>query len=209
MAIPTDSAPAQAESGNLRALVASVREALREAVRESTADGPELRAARVAERLRPFLSAPALLAPEQREGDPAGYRQHLLHAEPAEPAEHAERADLDGSVGAFSVVALVWLPGQETPVHDHVAWCATGVYEGCEDERRFRPAGGALEVAGRRVNRAGDVSSLAPPGDIHLVRNPGPGRAVSLHVYGADLGRLGTSVRRVYPPGALRDGGAP
>ncbi|WP_425578338.1 cysteine dioxygenase [Streptomyces albiaxialis] len=168
-------------------MVASVRAA----VREFADDGPERRAARVAERLRPFLSDPALLTAGQREGAPDGYRQHLLHVESEPPA---------GSAGAvFSLVALVWLPGQETPVHDHVAWCATGVYEGCEDERRFRSASGELEEAGRRTNRAGDVSSLAPPGDIHLVRNPGPGRAVSLHVYGADLGRLGTSVRRVYP----------
>jgi predicted metal-dependent enzyme (double-stranded beta helix superfamily) len=43
-----------------------------------------------------------------RNGDPATYRCHLLHAEP------------DGS---FSVVALVWRPGQATPIHDHVTWC--------------------------------------------------------------------------------------
>jgi len=32
----------------------------------------------------------------------------------------------------------------------------------------------------------------------HRVRGPGPGVTVSLHVYGADIGRLGSSVRRVY-----------
>jgi predicted metal-dependent enzyme (double-stranded beta helix superfamily) len=40
--------------------------------------------------------------------------------------------------------------------------------------------------------------SFTPPGDIHRVRNSGDVPAVSLHVYGADLSRLGSSVRRVY-----------
>ena len=39
---------------------------------------------------------------------------------------------------------------------------------------------------------------LTPPGDIHAVVNDGATVAVSLHVYGADLRRRGTSVRRSY-----------
>ena len=31
--------------------------------------------------LRPFLGNPYLLTPEQRQPDPARYRQHILHAE--------------------------------------------------------------------------------------------------------------------------------
>lgn len=76
---------------------------------------PDLTAYLVGERLAPHLGTPDLLTPEQREGDPDRYRQHVLHAEP------------DGS---FSVVALVWLPGQETAIHDHVSWCVAGVHEG-------------------------------------------------------------------------------
>lgn len=43
---------------------------------------------------------------------------------------------------------------------------------------------------------------LRAPGDIHRVRNAGSGKAISLHVYGADITRLGTSIRRVYEPPA-------
>ena len=50
----------------------------------------------------------------------------------------------------------------------------------------------------RNQNPAGTVSGFAPPGDIHRVRNHGDGVAISLHVYGADITRLGSSVRRVY-----------
>ena len=138
----------------------------------------------VAGRLRLHLPGPDILTAEQRYGDPLRYQCHLLHAEP------------DGS---FSVVALVWRPGQATPIHDHVAWCVFGVVEGTETEHRYvLNADGWLEEAGTTRNLTGDVAGLAPPGDIHLVRNDGATTAVSLHVYGTDVSRLGSSVRRVY-----------
>ena len=141
----------------------------------------------VARHLRPTLRVPGLLTAEQRRGNPESYTQHLLHVEP------------DGS---FSVVALVWLPGQSTPVHDHVSWCAVGVYEGRETETHYRLAGPRgrrrLVEAGRAVNLTGSVSAVAPPGDIHKVSNSGTSTAISLHVYGADVGVLGSSIRRTY-----------
>ena len=42
------------------------------------------------------------------------------------------------------------------------------------------------------------MTGFAPPGDIHRVRNGGTESTISLHVYGADIARLGSSVRRVY-----------
>ncbi|WP_051338731.1 cysteine dioxygenase family protein [Streptomyces flavidovirens] len=166
-------------------------------VREAVALGlpPDPTAHLVGERLAPHLGAGDLLTAGQRASDPEHYRQHLLHAEP------------DGS---FSVVALVWLPGQRTPVHDHVAWCTTGVHAGAEHERRYRlvPScdGTAARLVATRdvVNPRGTVCGFAPPGDIHLVWNAGTDVAISLHVYGADLSRLGTSVRRVYEVPAER-----
>ncbi|WP_326653812.1 MULTISPECIES: cysteine dioxygenase family protein [unclassified Streptomyces] len=161
-------------------------------VREVVGRGlpPDLTAYLVGERLAPHLGADDLLTPEQCESDPARYRQHLLHA------EH------DGS---FSVVALVWLPGQGTSVHDHVSWCTTGVHEGEERERRYRllpsqatGTAARLVATGDVINAQGAVCGFAPPGDIHRVWNAGTDRAISLHIYGADISRLGTSVRRVY-----------
>lgn len=142
----------------------------------------------VAGLLRPTLAAPGLLAEEHRRGSPEGYTQHLLHVEP------------DGS---FSVVALVWLPGQSTVIHDHVSWCTVGVYEGCETEVTYRvtASGGRRRVVpvARAVNEAGSVSAVAPPGDVHQVFNCSASTAISLHVYGADVGVLGSSIRRTYP----------
>ena len=42
------------------------------------------------------------------------------------------------------------------------------------------------------------MSGFAPPGDIHRVRNAGDGTAISIHVYGTDVSRIGMSARRYY-----------
>jgi predicted metal-dependent enzyme (double-stranded beta helix superfamily) len=133
--------------------------------------------------LRGRLPGPGLLSAEQLAGDPSGYQTHLVHAEP------------DGS---FSVVVMVWRPGQRTPVHDHLTWCVTAVLQGTEYEEVFANRGDHLETVGRNANPVGTVSGFAPPGDIHQVTNIGDAVAVSMHVYGTDITRVGSSVRRVY-----------
>ena len=138
---------------------------------------------RVAAVLRRQLPGPGLLTPGQLAGDPAGYQTHLVHAEP------------DGS---FSVAVMVWLPGQQTPIHDHIAWCVTGVLQGAECEEIFAVRDGHLEVIARNQNPVGTVSGFAPPGDIHQVHNSGQNVAVSMHVYGTDITRVGSSIRRLY-----------
>ena len=102
--------------------------------------------------------------------------------------------------GSFSVVALVWRPGQATTIHDHVAWGAFAVLQGTEHEETFAlaPDGSALRPLARNQNRAGDVSAFAPPGDIHRITNAGDDIVIQLHVYGTNVARLGTSIRRVY-----------
>ncbi len=184
MASPTaPGAVGMRTTARIDGLVADVREVVQRGM------PPELTARLVAERLAPALGAPGLLTPEQRAGDPDHYRQHVLHAE----------AD-----GSFSIVALVWLPGQQTPIHDHVSWCVTGVHEGQEHERRYRlvPDGPTARLVPTEdvVNPAGAIAAFAPPGDIHRVRNACSAKAISLHIYGADISRLGTSIRRVYQP---------
>lgn len=141
-------------------------------------------------RLPRLLANASLLAPEQRQANDESYTQHLLYVDPE---------------GAFSVVALVWKPGQSTPVHDHVAWCVVGVYEGEELETRYRietgEGGRRLVPTGAARHVRGEVVWLVPggEGDLHRVSNPADRTAISIHVYGADIGRLGTSIRMRYP----------
>jgi 3-mercaptopropionate dioxygenase len=134
----------------------------------------------VTEQLRRHLPTPDVLTPEQRAGSPDDYIAHTLHVEP------------DGS---FSIVALVWRPGQLTRIHDHVTWCTLGVIQGVEHEELFDAD---LNLIGESDNHVGDVSGFAPPGDIHRVRNTADETAISIHVYGTDITRIGGSARRYY-----------
>jgi predicted metal-dependent enzyme (double-stranded beta helix superfamily) len=161
-------------TGTLTELVDGVRTAVTTQV--DWADTARL----VAEQLRAHLPGPEVLTAEQRLGSPDDYCGHTLHVEP------------DGS---FSIVALVWRPGQITRIHDHVTWCALGVIQGVEQEELFDAD---LNLIGRNENHVGDVSGFAPPGDIHRVRNSSATTAISIHVYGTDVTRLGSSARRYY-----------
>ena len=170
-AMTTTQAPAATE---LSELLDGVRSAV--AVHASWSDTAEL----VAGQLRRHLPSPDVLTAEQRLGSADGYRSHTLHVEPN---------------GSFSVIGLVWRPGQVTRIHDHLTWCVFGVIQGIEHEELF-DAG--LNLVGESDNHVGDVSGFAPPGDIHRVHNTSDTTAISIHVYGTDVTATGSSVRRYY-----------
>ena len=142
---------------------------------------PRRTALAVADVLRAHLPSVDLLTADERIGDKHELISHVLHTE-----------------AAFSVKAVVWQPGQLTVIHDHVAWCAFAVLQGVEYETLYRDHGDHLSEIGRSENHVGDVSGFAPPGDIHRVHNAGDTTAISVHVYGTDVTRIGSSVRRFY-----------
>ena len=158
-------------------------------------DGLADRPHAIGARLGALLAQDGWLAPEHREADLESYRQHLLHVS-------ADRR--------VSIVALVWLPGQRTAIHDHVSWCVVGVYEGRERETRYR----AVESGGRRHLEAvgtiealpGHVEVIVPSAeaDIHDVTAVGAKPTISIHVYGADIERRGTSVYRRFDDWPIR-----
>lgn len=145
---------------------------------------PHLVAEDVGALLPRLLADPGFLAPKYREPDPERYRTQVLAITPS---------------GRASVVAMVWLPGQMTPIHDHITWCVVGVLEGTEREERFSLRADGRErwlaPAGEGLLAPGETSVLVPPAEnIHRVRNAGQSVAISIHVYGADIGRLGSSI---------------
>jgi 3-mercaptopropionate dioxygenase len=161
-------------TGLTEELLAGIRTAV--AARASWAETAEL----VAEQLRRHLPSRDVLTAEQRVGSSDGYETHNLHIEP------------DGS---FSIIGLVWRPGQVTRIHDHLTWCVFGVIQGVEHEELFDAD---LNLVGESDNHVGDVSGFAPPGDIHRVHNTSGATAISIHIYGTDVTRTGSSVRRFY-----------
>ena len=164
-------------------------EGLAAAVEGAVEHAKPVAAARV---LKKFLTVSDLLDLECLTPSSDRYRQHHLYIDPR---------------GAFSVVALVWLAGQRTPIHDHISWCTVGIYRGRELETRYALAdcghGERLRVVGTSAREAGEVESLVPGDDIHDVINPGPDLAVSIHIYGADIGKLGTSILRSFESAAV------
>jgi 3-mercaptopropionate dioxygenase len=166
-------------------------------------DDPHVIADETGALLGSLLCHPEFLQERFREPGDDSYRQHLVHVHPE---------------GRYSVVSLVWRPGQATPIHDHRCWCVVGVLQGRELETRFHlyqgPDGEILVRDGERVYEPGQVCRLVPPNeDIHRVANAGSQAiSISIHVYGADIARLRTSINHVFeqpvvdrpPAGALR-----
>lgn len=114
------------------------------------------------------------------EPDPASYRIHLLHLDPA---------------ARFSVSAMVWGPGQGTPIHNHTVWGMVGVLRGrerCEEFSLPARPGGPLVAGHVHELEAGDIDLVSPSiGDIHRVSNAlADGTSVSIHVYGADIAAI-------------------
>ncbi len=151
--------------------------------------------AEVERRLAALLASPDLLTPEDRIPWPDHYHSHLLTVAPSR---------------RFSVLALIWLPGQMTPIHDHICWCVVGVLEGVEREQRFslrQDDDGQrwLASVSDALVAPGDISRLTPPEEnIHQVRNAGSELAISLHVYGADISVFGSSVNQCFDDLPLR-----
>jgi predicted metal-dependent enzyme (double-stranded beta helix superfamily) len=113
--------------------------------------------------------------------DPARYRQYLLYRDP---------------VDRFSVVSFVWGPGQHTPIHDHTVWGLIGMLRGSEIADSYeRINGGLRRTASTRLDR-GQVDAVSPMiGDLHYVSNAYDDRvSVSIHVYGADIGKVRRSI---------------
>ena len=110
----------------------------------------------------------AFAAPAQE-----SYRQYLLYCDPLE---------------RFSVVSFVWQPGHRTPIHDHTVWGLVGVMRGAEMCEEYSPSISKIQS---HESKAGEVDRVSPTvGDIHVVSNAGTQTAVSIHVYGANIGAV-------------------
>ena len=84
-----------------------------------------------------------------------------------------------------------------------------GVWRGHERETTYdlHEGGGATSLvpSGSSEAHPGSVSVLVPPDeDIHRVENAGSGLAISVHIYGADISRLGSSINRTFPDDLVR-----
>jgi len=153
------------------------------AIEQVVRDNPPRIDRHLAEILGAYVGEPDLLSGIACPADETRYARHLLHA-----------GDL------YSVLAIVWMPGQMSPVHGHKTWCALGVHLGTLTEALFRPASGGGWGLDRVVQRhPGAVSHMPENAPLsHRVANLGTTTAISIHVYGAAFDRLGREVNRIW-----------
>ena len=125
------------------------------------------------------------LPEERRRANHERYARHVIHADP---------------LGRFCILALVWSPGQMSPVHGHCTWCAVAVYQGelAETTYRERGAGEMPEPIASVRRVAGSVSFDPALSAIHRIANASDAVAISLHVYGVDQAHVSTGINRVY-----------
>lgn len=126
--------------------------------------------------------APGFLEPRHYRGGDDHYARNLVYQAPDD---------------CLSLYALVWQPGQWTPVHDHGSWGVVGVLEGVLEERSYvrlsadRDADEGIELArgGIILLKAGTVTTFVPnPDHIHVTGvSESRARAVSLHLYGRTM----------------------
>jgi predicted metal-dependent enzyme (double-stranded beta helix superfamily) len=95
---------------------------------------------------------------------------------------------------SFVVIAMTWLPGQASPLHDHAGLSgAEIVVDGEMHESTFRlkerHEGGRYRFARDldRIVAKGAVGIVNPPYEYHDFGNAGSTTAHTLHVYGGDL----------------------
>lgn len=139
----------------------------------------------IADTLSQVIRLGDVLTEAQQQGSPHGYTRHILHSD---------------RVGRYTLVALVWHPGQRTPAHGHHTWCAYSVIEGALKEERFgwddMKKGAGLQ--GIATLQAGDACGApAGLGNIHRLGNATQERAISLHVYGVHAQYVTTHVNHI------------
>jgi predicted metal-dependent enzyme (double-stranded beta helix superfamily) len=140
---------------------------------------------RVVAALRRTAAILGLLTPAERQPRRECYARHRLYSDPS---------------GRFTILSLVWGPGQFSLPHAHHVWCAYAVveneltetlYDFDSDCQKALVLGSAARVPG--------FACFAEAGldQIHRLGNAGSEPAISLHVYGVDGERVATHVNRL------------
>jgi len=111
---------------------------------------------------------------------PDRYARRLLHRDPQ---------------NRYTVLVMVWGPGQKTPLHDHAGiWCVECVYRGKIQVTSYSVRGGDPEEGLVLFEReavvqagVGEAGHLIPPFEYHKIENATETPAVTIHVYGGEM----------------------
>lgn len=111
--------------------------------------------------------------------DPEHYKRNMLEEGPA-----------------YQALILCWLPGQQSPIHDHTgSSCAVKVLSGVCTEIMYEWAEDGSLAACPAVDYAAPGVRGAQDQDMHIVGNRGGGKLVTLHIYTPPL-----NLMNIYAP---------
>lgn len=147
--------------------------------------GADPHAARIAAALSTAVAAGGWLPPDKRRANHERYARHLIHADPR---------------GQFSILAIVWAPGQSSPIHAHHTWSGVAIYHGTLTEMFYRLSDGqpAPVEDSRVVRETGSVRFDLAKTVIHQLANHGKTNAISLHAYGVRGDQVSTAINRIF-----------
>jgi predicted metal-dependent enzyme (double-stranded beta helix superfamily) len=110
-----------------------------------------------------------------------------------QPDHYARRLVYEDPTSGVSVLAMVWAPGQSTPLHDHSGqWVVEAVLAGEIENVPFELTGqesSEYYFHARPTERvpAGSTSYLMPPFEHHVTRNVSQRVAITLNIYGGEM----------------------
>jgi predicted metal-dependent enzyme (double-stranded beta helix superfamily) len=91
--------------------------------------------------------------------------------------------------GGLSLFSLVVPSGEQTPIHDHLAWGLIGLYRGEQEEDVFDADENGIELDRTQRVLPGGLYKLFPPrDDVHRVRTVSAESSVSIHLLTNDTG---------------------
>ena len=133
--------------------------------------------------------------------NPAFLDAHVLPLlEEAQEAEEWYVAhSCEGQDDSYSLRSFVWPPGTKTKIHDHTCWGVYCCVVGSILEERYERLDDGLQEGHARLRKGrqlvwsmGDGASAVLPHEegIHRVGNPGNSPAISVHLYGPQMGEV-------------------
>lgn len=130
--------------------------------------------------LRRLLAEKDFLPEDATRTSDKSYARHRLYADPE---------------NRFCIAAMVWAPGQGTPIHDHDgSWGMIGMVRGklevvnyYADEAQITSGEVDLRSEAPHVPSAGSEACICGCADIHTVNNRFDETAISVHIYAREL----------------------
>ncbi len=136
-----------------------------------------------ADRLEGFVKKKPSLDPKFTQPGHDTYARRLIHQD----SQHR-----------FVLIAMVWRPGDRTPIHDHGTWGIIAMLQGNLEAWGYKRLDDGSQEGVAELEETGYIAAgpgtilpvvLPPDDEIHRLQNSGDRVAIGIHLYGKDIER--------------------